>query len=149
ADAAAGEETDALAPAERQEAVDGSDARRERLSDARPLEGRWGPPCRRGAWADERWAAVERLAQAIEDAAEQRVTDHPLAGRRVRLHAVAWSYAVRVAEGHQAHLGVVEADDGARERRRVAADDPNEVSDARARHARSDRQAHQRLDRAH
>jgi hypothetical protein len=71
--AAAAENPDALPLAAGQQTVDGSNTGNKRLGDMFPLERTWRRPeeivC---AFDLEGWAAVDRVPEAVEHAAEQR-----------------------------------------------------------------------------
>src|SRR5690606_9378570 len=124
ADAAAGEKADALPAADRQERVDRAHAYVERLPDRRTLEriDRLGDEP--GAvLAVERSAAVERLAGAVDHAAEQTVADARLEDARSRHDARAWLHAMQRADRHQQQRVVREPDDLGLRGPSVVADD--------------------------
>src|SRR5690606_29724273 len=142
ADAAAGEEPDPLAAADGQERVDRAHADVERLADRRPLERIDGlGDERRAMLALERPAAVERLAGAVDDAAEEAVADprleHPGGGHDAR----AGPDPVQRADRHQEQRVVREADDLRLGRTSVLADDEAARADGRLAADRLERHA--------
>ena len=112
ADARAGEDADALAAADRQHAVDGAHARLQRLVDQLALERvrRLGSE-RHALLRFELALAVDRVAEPVQHAAEQARADVDAERAAERLHAAARVQPVHLAERHQQHAALVEADD--------------------------------------
>ena len=112
ADAGAGEDADALAAAAGHERVQGPHAQRHALVDARARErigrGRLG---RAPGGVRDRALAVERTAEAVERAAEQRVGDVDLERLAGRDDLRARADARGLAQRHQQRAAGAEADD--------------------------------------
>jgi hypothetical protein len=140
-DAGAGEEADALSFAEGQQAVDDFHAGCEWCVDGAAIEGaRWIGVDRDERAAGDRGAVVERAAEAIDDAAEERVAgadDERAAGG---FDGVVGADAGERAEGHGDGFAAVEADDFAREDVATAFD-VYEVADADAGHGEAEGEA--------
>ena len=111
ADARAGEDADALALADGQQAVEDAHAQRQRLADARARQriGRGaidGPFARLG----DRAGAVDGLAEPVEHAPEQMVRHADRERTARRRHQRIGADARRLAQRHQHDLVAAEAD---------------------------------------
>ncbi len=140
ADAGAREQTDALSFAEREEPVEHAHARRDRAVDGATRErvGRIAIDEHDVAFVRLR-SAVDRAAEPVDDATEERVRRAHREGSSRRFDEVVRSDARERAEWHRDRFARVESDDLAREWL-AAPLHVNDVADANAGHRETQRQ---------
>ncbi len=123
ADAAASEDSHALAAAAREHAIDGADAAAERLADRRAVKRLGRRSVKRAVYRGAvRAVGIERLAGGVDDAAEQSFTDREERLHPIGNHVVAETDAAEAAERHGKNRPAAEADDFRRVRSAVAGD---------------------------